>query len=327
MTAEPHAHGVEELCEAGSTLYVRALREGRVRREEAAPAPCLIDFGLLHPDVEDMHWLLPTAPAVALPKLLRAMEEDIAHQRRRETRLAEQFEPLLHLGPASAALPPAPSSVLTVLLGFRRIDAALSHAASEATHELLTIQPGGNRPAEQLGSALPREQALLARGARMRTLYQHTSRYSPAVLGHYEQLHGDVEVRTLDEVTERLVVFDRTVAFIPAAADRTVALEVRHPALVSFLATAFERLWHLATPMWPRAAQEPSANGITTRQATIARLLVEGLTDEKIAARLGMNVRTVRVHIAKLAAVLGSGSRAQLGYLIGQSGILRRNDY
>lgn len=35
-----------------------------------------------------------------------------------------------------------------------------------------------------------------------------------------------------------------------------------------------------------------------------------------------MNIRTVRVHIAKLASTLGSDSRAQLGYLIGQSGML-----
>lgn len=35
-----------------------------------------------------------------------------------------------------------------------------------------------------------------------------------------------------------------------------------------------------------------------------------------------MNVRTARVHIAELAATLGSDSRAQLGYLIGRSGIL-----
>ncbi len=35
-----------------------------------------------------------------------------------------------------------------------------------------------------------------------------------------------------------------------------------------------------------------------------------------------MNIRTARVHIAKLATTLGSDSRAQLGYLIGQSGIL-----
>ena len=35
-----------------------------------------------------------------------------------------------------------------------------------------------------------------------------------------------------------------------------------------------------------------------------------------------MNVRTARVHIAKLASALGSDSRAQLGYLIATSGIL-----
>jgi hypothetical protein len=35
-----------------------------------------------------------------------------------------------------------------------------------------------------------------------------------------------------------------------------------------------------------------------------------------------MNMRTARVHIAKLAATLGSDSRAQLGYLIARSGIL-----
>ena len=40
--------------------------------------------------------------------------------------------------------------------------------------------------------------------------------------------------------------------------------------------------------------------------------------------RLGLNVRTARLHIAELAAQLGSESRAQLGCLIGRSGILER---
>ncbi|MZG14879.1 helix-turn-helix transcriptional regulator, partial [Streptomyces sp. SID5914] len=45
-----------------------------------------------------------------------------------------------------------------------------------------------------------------------------------------------------------------------------------------------------------------------------------------IAERLGMNVRTARVHIAKLAATLGSESRAQLGYLIAESRILGQRE-
>ncbi|GJF21418.1 hypothetical protein SHO565_19820 [Streptomyces sp. HO565] len=75
-------------------------------------------------------------------------------------------------------------------------------------------------------------------------------------------------------------------------------------------------------PRHPQAVQQPTVNGITPRQRAVAALLVEGHTDASIADRLGMNVRTARVHIAKLAATLGSKNRAQLGHLIGQSGIL-----
>ncbi|MFI6486840.1 hypothetical protein [Streptomyces sp. NPDC050564] len=66
MTTGGHGHGVDELCEAGLELYARALREGRVRGEAAEGAPCLIDFSLLQPEVEDLYWLEPVAPAVAL---------------------------------------------------------------------------------------------------------------------------------------------------------------------------------------------------------------------------------------------------------------------
>ncbi|TGA97304.1 helix-turn-helix transcriptional regulator [Streptomyces sp. MZ04] len=322
---ELHAHGPDELCEAGSALYARALSEGRIRSEEAEPAPCLIDFGLLHPDIDAMEWLKPTAPAVVLPRLLRTIEDGIAHQRRREEQLAAMFEPLMALASAQTAEPATTQPTITVLLGFPRINAAIDQARSDAAEEVLIVQPGGTRPAWSLAQTRPHEQRLLSRGARIRTLYQHTTRHALPVLAHYEQLDGDVEVRTLDEVTDRLFVFDRTVAFIPASKDRDMALELRHPALVDYLATTFDRLWRLATPMFPQAAPQLSDNGVTARQRAIAGLLIEGQTDTEIATRLAMNVRTVRVHIAKLAATLGSESRAQLGYLIGRSGILDRN--
>ncbi|MGY0017542.1 LuxR C-terminal-related transcriptional regulator [Streptomyces sp. cg35] len=317
---DAHQHGPEELCEAGSSLYARTLREGRVHREEAEPVPCLESFGLLRRDTDDPQWLRPVPPAVVLPDLLKAVEDGIAQQRRKEALLAETFAPLIDLAAQRASIPSTP--MIEVLLGFQRINDAIGAAMAVSSKELLTIQPGGQRPPELLASALPREQELLARGCSMRTLYQHPSRHYPSIIAHYEQLHGDVQVRTLDEVTERLVMLDRTVAFIPANPDRTVALEIRHPALIAYLATTFERLWRLGTPMFPQAAdEEPTSNGVSARQRTIAKLLIEGHTDAVIAERLGMNIRTVRVHIAKLAATLGSASRAQLGFLIGQSGL------
>ncbi|MEV8316220.1 helix-turn-helix transcriptional regulator [Streptomyces sp. NPDC059900] len=325
MTAESHFHGPDELCDAGTQLYVRALREKQVARDDARAAPCLVDFGLLYEDAENTRWLKPRAPAVALPRLLAAISERIADQRRHEARLAAVFEPLMELGTGAAHGPATSTSAVTVLRGIPRINEVIDQAGRQSSEEVLTIQPGGARPAEVLADALPLEQSLLSRGARMRTLYQHTNRHDLAALAHFEQLVGDVEVRTLDEVTERLFLFDRTVAFIPASADRSIALELRHPAIIEFLVTAFYRQWRLATPMFPHAAPQPAKAGVTARQHAIAGLLVEGLTDTEIAARLGLNVRTARVHIAKLATTLGSESRAQLGYLIGQSGILNRD--
>lgn len=321
MSDEVHGHGADELCEEGLDLYARALREGGLRRRDADPAPCLTRLGLLQPDLTDSRWLRPLPPAVALPRLLGNLAEDIARRHRREARLADMLQPLMELGDRHAS---SADAAFTVLSGTDDINARIRRMVARATEELLTVQPGGKRPPDVLNTVRAQEQDLLSRGGRMRTLYQHTTRHDLGVLAHYEQLDGDVEVRTLDELPSRMVVIDRSMAFIPANKDRSVAVEVRHPAVLSYLVTAFDVLWRMATPMYPEAVRPPSVNGVTPRQRAIATLLVEGHTDTAIAERLGMNVRTARVHIAKLAASLGSGSRAQLGYLIGRSGILEQ---
>lgn len=326
MSVPPHQeHGVEELCITGVELYERALREGHVQSADAEAAPCLVDFGLLHPAVTDLDRMEPVSPAVALHRILRCAEERIADERRREQRLADMFEPLMRIDGRRTGAADTPA--VSLLSGLDRISQAIAQAMAGASGDLLAVQPHTThtRTAVEVHiEAFARDQAFLDRGGRIRTLYQHTLRHAPTILARYEQLVGDVEARTLDEITERLIVIDDTVAFIPASKDRTLALEIRHPAIVEFLSTAFDRLWRLATPMYPKAVRQPSLNGVTPRQRAIATLLVEGHTDADIADRLGMNIRTARVHIAKLAATLGSESRAQLGYLIGQSGILDR---
>ncbi|MGJ5897836.1 helix-turn-helix transcriptional regulator [Streptomyces sp. V2] len=323
MTVPHPPHGVEELCEAGLNLYTRALRENHVPASEAELLPCLVDFGLLHPAVDDPTRLEPVSPALALHRMLRRSARRIADERRREERLTETFERLLRFGSGQTTGTPE----LTVLGGDARINQAIADAMAEATHELLAVQPSASSHlAKTLGASLHRDQALLDRGGRIRTLYQHTQRHRTEVIARYDQLRGDAEARTLDEVTDRLIIIDGAVAFIPANKDRTLALEIRHPALIDYLTTTFDRLWNLATPMHPTAARQPSLDGVTPRQRAIARLLVEGHTDAVIADRLGLNIRTAREHIARLAATLGSDSRAQLGYLIAESGILKQKE-
>ncbi|WP_210579877.1 helix-turn-helix transcriptional regulator [Streptomyces sp. GESEQ-4] len=321
---EAHAHGAEELCDAGLDLYAHALRAGRVRIEAVEAAPCLIDLGLLHPDASDLRWLQPVAPAFALHRLLRTVEDRIADERRLEEQLAAVFQPLMRIDGRHTAAADTPT--ISVLSGTQQINRAITQVMADVTHEVLCVQPNthysGRRGEVAQAVSITRDQDLLDRGGRIRTLYQHTQRHLPLVLARYEQLRGDAEARTLDEIPDRMIMVDRAVG--PADPDGTVALEIRQPAIVTYLATTFDRLWRLATRMYPEAVQRPTLNGITPRQRAIASLLIEGHTDAVIAERLGMNIRTARVHIAKLAATLGSDSRAQLGYLIGQSGILDR---
>ncbi|MFI7499108.1 helix-turn-helix transcriptional regulator [Streptomyces sp. NPDC049687] len=322
-TKATHPHAVTELCEEGNRLYATALRTGRILREDVEPAPCLMEFALLHPDPDDAKWLRPVAPAIALAQRLHPIEREITESRRLSIALTEVFEPFMAL----SAQDTAPTHSITVLEGLDRINAALDLATSQCRTEMLTVQPSGRRsPENRLLEALERDKPLIERGVRIRTLYQHTARYSPDRLAYVDQFtNGKVEYRTIDELVERLIVCDDTVAFIPIRDDRQVALELRHPGLVGYLIKVFEFMWNRAVPLSAGAPYETAPDGITDIQHSIAKLLVEGHVDEAIARRLGMNVRTCRAHIAKLATALGSGSRAQLGYLIAQSGILDRD--
>ncbi|WP_128379773.1 helix-turn-helix transcriptional regulator [Streptomyces cavernae] len=314
-----HPHAVTELCDEGARHYANALRSGRITRAEVEPAPCLLEFALLHPDPDDANWLRPVPPSVALAQRLHPLEREIQERRRQTIELTDCFDPFITISTQSQASIHA----ITVLEGFDRINAALNSATAECRTEMLTVQPGGGRPADALLQALERDRPLTDRGVNIRTLYQHTARHSQGTLAYVERISGGrIEVRTLEELIERLIIFDREVAFIPASDDRRVALELRHPGLVEYLAKVFEQLWQRAVPLTEEVPNDIDPNGITGVQRTIARLLIEGHVDEAIARRLGMNVRTCRAHIAKIAAALGSGSRAQLGYLIAQSGIL-----
>ncbi|MFB7860610.1 MULTISPECIES: LuxR C-terminal-related transcriptional regulator [unclassified Streptomyces] len=207
--------------------------------------------------------------------------------------------------------------------GSRNIGNALEEALSRCRTELITAQPGGRRSPETLAAALERDGALLARGVRQRTLYQHAVRAHPPTLAYVEQVLGlGAEVRTVPEVFERLIVCDRDVAFVPVGEDRgRAALEIRHPAVVRILVRAFEQVWAQATPFDPATTARPDIV-LSEVQLTIVRAIVDGQTDETIARRLGVSRRTVGDHVRRISEGLGSHSRAQLGYLLATSGLV-----
>ncbi|MET8448603.1 helix-turn-helix transcriptional regulator [Streptomyces sp. NPDC005209] len=317
---EDHPHGADRLCEAGDRVYSRAVRRGRVPRTDAEPVPCLLELALLHPDPDDMDWLVPTSPQEVMTRLLRGVHDEVRESQRRVGSAVAAFEWYAGLGRQLQASASAEGTAIRVLDGLSRIQAAMDEATEACTTEVLTVQPGGIRREAELTEGLHRALALRGRGVHMRDLYTHVARHGQGLLTYLELMGDAVEARTLDEVIDRLILFDRTVAFIPANADRTMALELRHPALVEYLVTVFERLWRLAIPL-TASLPDTGIEGISHREQSIAALLAEGHQDAVIAERLGISVRTCRAHIARLSETLGAASRAQLGVRIAQVGL------
>ncbi|WP_407560113.1 LuxR C-terminal-related transcriptional regulator [Streptomyces sp. 184] len=318
MATSGHPHELVEPCPAGRDLYATAVRDGGISRAAVAAAPCLVDLALLEPDHDDGDWLLPVPAQHAMAGLLQSLEQNIRDRQRQAVKLALAFSRFTDI----SAEPPL-GAPATVLEGLGTINAALDRAVTDCAEELLTVQPEAARGSRALGEALRRVRPLIDRGVSMRTLYQHAAREAPLTRAYLRFVGPHrVKVRTLEEIIERLIIVDRKVAYIPARPDRQVALEVRHPGLVGYLAGAFDQFWQIATPIEQAAYAEPTPEGVSGIQRSIARLLVEGHLDEAIARRLGISVRTCRAHTARLATLLGSSSRTQLGYLIARSGIL-----
>ncbi|GAT85121.1 LuxR family transcriptional regulator [Streptomyces sp. F-3] len=318
---DEHPHGADRLCEAGDRVYSRAVRRGRVPRRDAEPVPCLLELALLHPDPDDMDFLVPTAPQEVMTRLLRGMYDEISESHRRVGSVVAAVERYAGLGRwTKDSSTGTEGTAIRVLDGLARIQSAMDEATQACTTEVLTVQPGGIRREHELSEGLHRALTLRSRGVRMRDLYTHVARHGQGLLNYLELMGDAVEARTLDEVIDRLILFDRTVAFVPANADRTMALELRHPALVEYLVTVFERLWQLAIPL-TTPLPDTGIKGISHRERAIAALLAEGHQDAVIAERLGISVRTCRAHIARLSETLGATSRTQLGVRIAQAGL------
>ncbi|MET7345623.1 LuxR C-terminal-related transcriptional regulator [Streptomyces sp. NPDC058369] len=310
-----HPHGALELCDAGIRTYTEALTAGRLPRSALEPVPCLTELALVHPDPQDDDWIRPVPPSAALTHLLQPVTREIHERIRLSAALADSLAPLASVASTD------PNLAITVLEGIPLIEAAIHNATDGAREEVLTLQPSGNRPAEQLKKGLELALSMAERGVTLRHIYQHPARYSPAIKAYVDEVPpGHIQVRTIEQTVERLFVFDRAVAFIPANARRDVALEIRHPALVRYLIQVYEVLWAQAKPLTTPLQAPAHDMPVTAVQLSVARLLVEGNTDQTVARKLAISVRTCRAHIAKLMQTLGATTRTHLGALLVQSG-------
>ncbi|AWW43483.1 LuxR family transcriptional regulator (plasmid) [Streptomyces cadmiisoli] len=262
----------------------------------------------------------PDAVAVTLTAPLRAsirrQTEDLDRIHATIDRLRDRF---------LSRRPGIQDSTVEVVPTLEEVRAALNRASDKCQEEVVSSQPGGNgRIPEAMEEALGRDHALLSRGVRMRTLYHHTARFNGPSQAYVAAATAlGAEYRTSYELFGRLIIYDRSLAFLPERTGSWGAVAIREPTIVGYLYDIFEQTWVRAAP-FSDAAQDGLERVAKEIHQTIVELLAAGLKDESIARRLGMSLRTARRHIADIMDSLGAESRFQAGVLAAKAQLVNQ---
>ena len=318
-------------------VYLQVLRDGELRPVVAAAAAgvsaaevertCeqLIENHLLSPNPLDPKRLVPNSPEIAAARLIEPVDELIRTYRKAAEVTRERFSQLM---PAFLARSEGGQGdhgrLLETVADAQDVQLLVVEEVQRCSSDLMTVQPGGARGPAALEDSLPHDLAALARGVRLRALYQHTTRaslHNATYVAAVSEAGG--QVRTTEQIAERMFIFDRKTAFIPkwVHPDRVPgAVIVREPVLVAFLCSFFEQMWLTAAPYVPNAPGYQEVSDELRR--SVIRLLAQGFKDEVVARKLGMSVRTCRRHIASIMQALGAESRFEAGVKAAQLGML-----
>ncbi|BCJ36926.1 transcriptional regulator [Actinocatenispora thailandica] len=128
--------------------------------------------------------------------------------------------------------------------------------------------------------------------------------------------HGE-QARVIDETPLKMIMVDRAVAVVPvlpADSPEPSALLVYPSGLLDALVALFEAIWENATPLLATddAVEPAGENAPSAQDLHLLSLLLAGLTDQAIAAQLGLSMRTVQRRVHGLIELAGVRTRLQL---------------
>ncbi|MGW0737462.1 LuxR C-terminal-related transcriptional regulator [Streptomyces sp. NPDC002851] len=325
--------GMDDVC---ASAYQHAVLRGRFVRDETAAAvdldekeaqrveETLLKLRLLRPMPGQPTVLVPVSPDAAAADLvgpaehhIRALQQSVSDVRTRMLGLLpDYFESRRRRNHDEA---------FDVITDIGMVQALINDWGQRCRKDMLTVQPGGPRAQTRLERALPRTLERLERGVRVQHLYQHTVRRDPPTTAYVRAVTAEgAEVRTTDQLIDRMLIYDREIVFLPEQHDDPDrppgAVVVREPTLVGFLCKLYDHLWARATVFEPDA--EDASDITDDVKRAIVRLMAQGHKDELVARRLGMSVRTCRRHISQIMEELAASSRFQAGVNVARSGML-----
>lgn len=174
------------------------------------------------------------------------------------------------------------------------------------------------------------ETTSLTKGVAHRAIYTLES-FSHA--GAWEALEaaqaaGEIS-RVVSSLPLKMVIADDDAAVVCLSVDpgAGTALFTSSGPLIAALGELFETYWDRGVALHGRATQEgleslpaERATGLDASSQAILSLIGAGATDERIAERLGISVRSVRRRTSALMADVGAGNRFQFGAIAARRG-------
>jgi DNA-binding CsgD family transcriptional regulator len=310
--------GLIDVADAGAV----ATEIGCTTQAVTAGLQALLDLRLLRTTPSRRGLMLPTSPDVAIAELVGPMETEIRDRQQRAEAIKAELSGLHGLYFESRRARNRREAI-DVIEDVDRVRATLADLARRCVVEVFSAHPGILSEQAMAGSG-PHDAELLARGVRMRSIYQHPARVNPRMREFLAGLaEAGGEARTCEEIPDRIVILDREVAVIPNRSGPSGAVVVREPAVVDFLYRGLEQRWSAALPLTDGATSGVGYGGAgDDLKRAILRLLAAGAKDDHIARRLSISVRTCRRHIADLMDELQASSRFQAGALASSTGLL-----
>lgn len=252
---------------------------------------------------------VPVSPDVALDALLSLEQAELS---RRERQLLEARAELARLV-RSTDDGGAPVREVRRIDDRARVLEVLHELSARCYQEMLNVVPAASPPAS-LANAAEHDLALLRRGVRFRTIYTRPQLADEPMLDYMQMMQRNgAEIRIADTLPHRLIIFDRTVSFLPVDPRRTRsgALVVRESAITANLVMLFESLWAGAVTL--DEALQTAAPAASDLDRAVLMLMSSGVKDEAAARQLGISDRTYRRHVADILVRLGASSRFQAG--------------
>ena len=285
---------------------------GYTLREIDSAMEVLVERRLLSEQGASEQGYVAVSPDVALADLVDADERAVQDLR---GRISARRRELSTLVPTylEARKNVITSSSVETLEDPHLIHRVLIDYGRDASEKVLIAQPGQGSTADVQEENVRKDLELLSQGVERKTLYDISTRdHVPTRKAVAAITAGGGQFGALPRVPLRMLIFDRKLALVARQLkhDDKAALVVRDPHLIHIFTQLFEFAWELSEPF---LIDEPNHSPLNSTQQAILRGLAAGYSDEVIARRLDINVRTCRRHIAWMLESLQADSRFQAG--------------